>query len=224
MPDMFAIQYDLWFFSFVKEGHILRSIAKASKFARALCPVVGLALCTHAVLAQQPEQQTPAKSGVLGMPVEKAAPPQVPPGSRPPDQMFHAISSWSLGALAFSPDGHWLASGGYGDTVMVWNAATGAEQGRLSRPQPPNNAVVKLAFSPDGTHLAELRYNGKVTIWDFQKATVVSSTKLRSGAGAPFVFSPDGKHGQRPGRRPKKDQQSPSRSLCPMTKRKDSYR
>lgn len=174
-------------------GEKSSAATKASKFARALCPVVGLALCTHAVLAQQPEQQTPAKSGVLGVPVEKAAPPQVPPGSRPPDQVFHAINSWSLGALAFSPDGQWLASGGYGDTVMVWNAATGAEQSRLSRPQPPNNAVVKLAFSPDGTHLAELRYNGKVTIWDFQKATVVSSTKLRSGAEAPFVFSPDGK-------------------------------
>jgi WD40 repeat protein len=130
---------------------------------------------------------------VLGVPVEKAAPPRVPPGSRPPDQVFPAINSWSLGALAFSADGQWLASGGYGDTVMIWNAATGSEQSRLSRPQPPNNAVVKLAFSPDGIHLAELRYNGRVTIWDYQTATVASSAKLRSGAGAPFVYSPDGK-------------------------------
>lgn len=166
---------------------------KASKVARALCPLLSLALCTHVVLAQQAEQQAPPRVGVFGVPVEKPAPPQVPPGSRPPDQVFPAINSWSLGTLAFSSDGRWLASSGYGDTVMVWNAATGAEESRLSRPQPPNNAVVKLAFSPDGTHLAELRYNGRVTIWDFQKATVVSSTKLRSGAGAPFVYSPDGK-------------------------------
>jgi WD40 repeat protein len=107
--------------------------------------------------------------------------------------VFPAINSWSLGALAFSPDGRWLASGGYGDTVMVWDAATGAEQSRLSRPGPPNNAVVRLAFSPDGTHLAELRYNGRVTIWDYKKGTIVSSTKLHSGAGAPFVYGPDGK-------------------------------
>ena len=130
---------------------------------------------------------------MLGVLVEEAAPPQVPPGSRPPDQVFPAINSWSLGALAFSADGQWLASGGYGDTVMVWNAATGAEQSRLSRPGPPNNAVVTLAFSPDGTRLAELRNNGRVTIWDFQEATVVSSTKLRSGEGALLVYSPDGK-------------------------------
>lgn len=166
---------------------------KATKVARALCPLLGLALCAHAGLAQQAGQQAPPRVGVFGVPVEKPAPPQVPPGSRLPDQVFHAINNWILGALAFSADGQWLASGGYGDTVMVWNVATGAEQSRLSRPQPPNNAVVKLAFSPDGTHLAELRYNGRVTIWDYRTATVASSTKLRSGAGAPFVYSPDGK-------------------------------
>ncbi len=128
-----------------------------------------------------------------GVAVENAAPPQVPTGSRPPDQVFPAINSGSLRALAFSADGRWLASGGLGDTVMVWNAATGAEQSRLSRPGPPNNAVSTLAFSPDGTHLAELRYDGRVTIWDFQKAAVVSSAKLRSREGAPFVYGPDGK-------------------------------
>src|SRR5215470_9356070 len=157
-----------------------------------------LALCPHPALAKQAGQQTPPRAGVLAVPAEKVAPPQVappqiPPVSRPPEQAFPAINNWSLQALAFSPDGQWLASGGYGNTVMVWNAATGAELSRLSRPQPPNNAVVKLTFSPDGAHLAELRYKGRVTIWDFLKAKVVSSTKLRSGAGIPFVYSPDGK-------------------------------
>jgi WD40 repeat protein len=166
---------------------------KASKVARALCPLLSLALGTHAVLARRVEQQPPPSVGVLGAPVEKATPPQVPLGSRQPDRVFPAINSWSLQTLAFSADGQWLASGGYGDTVMVWNAATGAEQSRLSRPQPSDNAVVKLAFSPDGTHLAELRRNGRVTIWDFQKGTVVSSAKLRGGEGALLVYSPDGK-------------------------------
>src|SRR5208282_3584121 len=160
--------------------------------------VFSLTLGAHVAHAQQAGQQTPPSAAQLGVPAEKVAPPQAPPGSRtqgsrPPDQIFPAINSWSLGALEFSPDGQWLASGGYGDAVMVWNAATGAEESRLSRPQPRDNAVVKLAFSPDGTHLAELRYNGRVTIWDFQKATIVSSTKLRSGEEMPFVYSPDGK-------------------------------
>ena len=165
---------------------------KAKKVAGAFCSLLGLALCPQVAFGQQGAQPAPARVGVLGVPAEKAALPQVPPGSRPPDQVFPAINSWALGALAFSVDGQWLASGGYGDTVMVWNAATGAEQSRLSRPEAPNT-VVKLAFSPDGTHLAELRDNGRVTIWDFQKATVVSSTKLRSGAGALLVYGPDGK-------------------------------
>lgn len=175
-------------------GEKSRGVAtNASKVARALCPLLGFALCLQLAFAQQGTQQPPPRVGMPGVPVEKTAPPQVPPGSRPPDQVFPAINSWSLGALAFSADGQWLASGGYGDTVMVWNAATGAERSRLSRPGPTDNSVVELAFSPDGTHLAELRYNGRVTIWDFQKATVASSTKLRSGAGVPFAYSPDGK-------------------------------
>lgn len=178
-------------------------ITKASKVAGALCPLLGLAFCLQLAIAQQEGQQLPPRVGVFGVPVEKAAPPQVPTGSRLPDQVFPAINSGALGALAFSPDGQWLASGGSGDTVMVWAAATGAEQSRLSRPQPPNSAVVKLAFSPDGTHLAELRYNGTVTIWDFQKATIVSSTKLRSGEGMPFVYSPDGKTWATSGMAPK---------------------
>jgi WD domain, G-beta repeat len=138
---------------------------KANKVARAVCPLLSLALCTQAVLAQQAEKQAPQRVGVFSVPVEKPAPPQVPSGSRPPDLVFHAINSWILGALAFSADGQWLASGGYGDTVMVWNAATGAEQRRLSRPQPPNNAVVKLAFSPDGSLLLEGAFKSGIYVW-----------------------------------------------------------
>jgi WD40 repeat protein len=175
-------------------GGKFRAVATtANKVARAFCSLLGLALCTHAAFAQQGAQRAPPRVGVLGAPVEEAAPPQVPPGSRPPDRVFPAINSRSLQALALSADGQWLASGGYGDTVMVWNETTGAEESRLSRPQPPDNTVVKLVFSPDGTHLMELRYNGRVTIWDFQRATIVSSTKLRSGAEMPLVYSPDGK-------------------------------
>src|SRR5215469_738043 len=48
---------------------------KANKVARALYPFLGLALCTHAALAQQVAQQAPARVGVLGVPGEKVAAP-----------------------------------------------------------------------------------------------------------------------------------------------------
>jgi len=77
-----------------------------------------LALCAYAALTQQAGQQKPPRVARLGVPAEKVEPPQVPLGM----QVFPAINSWGLDALAFSLDGEWLASGGYGDTVMVWNS------------------------------------------------------------------------------------------------------
>jgi len=58
---------------------------KASKVARALCPLLGLAFCLQLAFAQQRTQQPPPRVGEFGGPVKKAAPPQVPTGSRPPD-------------------------------------------------------------------------------------------------------------------------------------------
>jgi WD40 repeat protein len=54
-------------------------------------------------------------------------------------------------ALAFTPDGRGLASGGEDGTVRFWNVSTGSATGRI-----PENAgwVRSLAYSPDGKALA----------------------------------------------------------------------
>jgi len=54
--------------------------------------VFSLTLCAHVAHAQQAGQQTPPSAAQLGVPAEKVAPPHVPPGSRPPDQVFPATS------------------------------------------------------------------------------------------------------------------------------------
>ena len=56
--------------------------------------------------------------------------------------------------MAFSPDGHRLATGGDDDTVRLWNADTGQPIGDpLTGHTGP---VLSVAFSPDG-HGAGLR-------------------------------------------------------------------
>ena len=53
-------------------------------------------------------------------------------------------------AVAFSPDGAWVATASEDGTARVFEAATGAEVARLDH----DGAVMAVAFSPDGARVA----------------------------------------------------------------------
>jgi WD40 repeat protein len=60
-------------------------------------------------------------------------------------------------ALAWSPDGRWLASGGGGGafySVEVWEAETGEMVGRHEGKAEWRGRISSVAWSPDGTHIA----------------------------------------------------------------------
>ena len=76
-----------------------------------------------------------------------------------------------LDSLAFSPDGHTLATGSspaYGSsTIQLWDVTDPAHPRPLGQPLTAGSApVYSLSFSPDGHTLASVDSDGTVRLWD----------------------------------------------------------
>ena len=52
-------------------------------------------------------------------------------------------------AVAFSRDGRYIVSGGFGEVIKIWEIATGTEVGSFNN----EGHVRSLVFSPDGRHV-----------------------------------------------------------------------
>ncbi len=66
-------------------------------------------------------------------------------------------------ALAFSPDGHSLASAGSDQVICLWDLSQRRPRLRLTG---HSAAVTAVAFSPDGRRLASGSLDGTVRLWD----------------------------------------------------------
>jgi dipeptidyl aminopeptidase/acylaminoacyl peptidase len=103
-----------------------------------------------------------------------------------------------VSAVAFSPDGKLLASGGGGlnvqTEIFIWDVTTGK---KISELNGHGRGITGLAFSPDGLSLASASYDD-TTIWLWDVSTRQRRFVLKGlwGDGSPpvtgFAFSPDG--------------------------------
>jgi WD40 repeat protein len=71
----------------------------------------------------------------------------------------HTRTIW---ALAYSPDGRWLASGDDAGTIAIWNAESGQ---RVRVINAHNKRVTALVWSPDGSQLASGSWDYQGKIW-----------------------------------------------------------
>lgn len=111
-------------------------------------------------------------------------------------RLVHEDPPWVILAVAFSPDGQRLASGGYTRTPRLWDVATGDELMTLGRQA---TMVYALAFSPDGEMLVTGSGNataratpGELTLWDAATGSELASIDTDGHGVMSVAFSPDG--------------------------------
>jgi WD40 repeat protein len=103
------------------------------------------------------------------------------------------ITQWRHGgagtAIAFSPDGKLLLSGGERGTLRLWEVATGRELRRIPVQEKQVHAV---AFAPDGKTVAAVGAEGRVCIHDAASGKELRTFRWTTQALYALAFSPDG--------------------------------
>jgi WD40 repeat protein len=99
------------------------------------------------------------------------------------------VDAGSTLAIAFSPDGNSLASGGNEAVILLWDVDTGSVREHLFG---HSFTVHDLDFSSDGNILISGGSDNKVIIWDLQKSEPIQFLSDAEGWVLSVAISPDG--------------------------------
>ncbi len=112
-------------------------------------------------------------------------------GALPDTTPFRTIDlgKTAVFALAFSPDGAFLAASGFDQRVWIFDGRTGE---RLRVLEGPGQDIRALAFSPDGRQLAAAARNGRIRTWQDAAGAQVRDLEGHRRRVHALVYSLDG--------------------------------
>ncbi|MHC4155436.1 MAG: protein kinase domain-containing protein, partial [Planctomycetota bacterium] len=93
-------------------------------------------------------------------------------------------------AVAVTPDGKRIVSGGQDNVVKVWDAASGAE---LMALRGHKSWISQVAFSPDGKCIVSGSFDSTIKLWDASSGAELMTLRGHKSTVSSVVFSPDGK-------------------------------
>ena len=114
---------------------------------------------------------------------------QKPDAEKP--RLIAQVGHGHTAALAFSPDGNWLAAA-ESDGVRLWDVATRREIRRFTVADPP--VMTAVAFSSDGRTIVSGNSRSEITTWNVVTAAVIKTvTQTKEDSIAAIVLAPDGR-------------------------------
>ncbi len=104
----------------------------------------------------------------------------------------------SVESVAFTPDGHTLASGSFDRTVILWDLSDPTRPHPLGPPLTGHSAYVwSVGFAPDGRTLASGGFDRTVILWDVSDPArphrIGQPLTDRAGSVLDVTFAPDGR-------------------------------
>ena len=94
-------------------------------------------------------------------------------------------------AVAFSPNGEWVASGGVDQSVRVWEVSSGELLHEINGHE---GLVSQVVFSPDSESLFSASFDATVRQWDVTSGEPIAVYEGHEGDVRDVALTPDGRH------------------------------